>query len=105
MENEKENAFKGRSFNDTTIPLPEIISHSDDIASCRCGCVPKDLMSLFQMAELRAKHREKMRLKAESESEANNAPSVPTVAPNVSGVPAESVSSPSAPTIGSVSGN
>ena len=35
-----------------------------NIRDCRCGCVPPDMMSLFQMAELRAKYRQEMKLKA-----------------------------------------
>ena len=52
------------SFNDTR---PGAAIHIPDLAAnCRCGCVPPNMMSLFQMAELRAKHREKMRLAAAS---------------------------------------
>ena len=40
------------------------IPHVPDIRDCRCGCVPPDLMSLFQMAELRAKYRQKMKQEA-----------------------------------------
>ena len=62
---EVETSVKARSFNDTTDPSlastdtdPE---HIEDSPSCRCGCIPPDLMSLFQMAALRSKYREKMR--------------------------------------------
>ena len=34
----------------------------EELASCRCGCVPPDLMSMFQMAALRAKYRENLRI-------------------------------------------
>jgi hypothetical protein len=34
--------------------------------ACKCGCVP-NMMSLFQMAELRAKYREQKRLAEEAE--------------------------------------
>ena len=64
-EMEVETSVKARSFNDTTDPSlastdtdPE---HIEDSPSCRCGCIPPDLMSLFQMAALRSKYREKMR--------------------------------------------
>jgi hypothetical protein len=40
--------------------------------SCRCGCVPPDMMSLFQMAALRAKHRENLRIAKAEETHSNN---------------------------------
>ena len=60
---------KKPSFNDTT---GGEIPHIENIRDCRCGCVPPDLMSLFQMAELRAKYRQEMKLKA-LEAEQNGA--------------------------------
>ena len=54
-------AVKRPSFNDTT---GGEIPHIENIRDCRCGCVPPDMMSLFQMAELRAKYRQEMKLKA-----------------------------------------
>jgi hypothetical protein len=42
----------------TETPLSNIEIHRAELEEvCRCGCVPKDMMSMFQMAELRAKHR------------------------------------------------
>jgi hypothetical protein len=38
-------------------------SHQVELSSqgiCRCGCVPTNMMSLFQMAELRAKRRKEL---------------------------------------------
>lgn len=61
-----------KSFNDTTNLATEIGNspHTPNEVACRCGCVPKDMMSLFQMAEKRAAYREKKRLEAEAEAEA-----------------------------------
>jgi hypothetical protein len=62
-----------KSFNDTTTLATEISNppHTPNEVACRCGCVPKDMMSLFQMAEKRAAYRaEKKRLEAaEAEAE------------------------------------
>ncbi len=40
--------------------------HNDNLGGiqCRCGCVPVNMMSMFQMAALRAKHREEKAKKA-----------------------------------------
>ena len=54
-------------------PLEPHMSTDDPLVKCRCGCVPKDMMSLFQMAELRAKMREEKRRK-EAEQSAQNLP-------------------------------
>jgi hypothetical protein len=61
-----------KSFNDTTALATEISNppHTPNEVVCRCGCVPKDMMSLFQMAEKRATYREKKRLEAAAEAEA-----------------------------------
>jgi hypothetical protein len=40
--------------------------------SCRCGCVPPDMMSLFQMAALRAKYRENIRIAKAEEAQSKN---------------------------------
>jgi hypothetical protein len=53
-------------------PAPHV-GNDDPLVKCRCGCVPKDMMSLFQMAELRAKMREEKRRK-EAEQSAQNLP-------------------------------
>lgn len=47
-----------------TLTAAADIEH-EETDSCRCGCVPPDMKSLFQMAALRAKHRENVRAKAE----------------------------------------
>ena len=47
--------------------------NTDPLVKCRCGCVPKDMMSLFQMAELRVKMREAKKRK-EMEASAQNLP-------------------------------
>ena len=43
------------------------------LVQCRCGCVPKNMMSLFQMAEKRARYQEEKRRK-ETEAAAQNLP-------------------------------
>lgn len=42
-------------------------AHIPDISSCRCGCVPASMMSLFQMAELRAKRKAELKQKEEQQ--------------------------------------
>ena len=51
----------------------EHIDGENPLVKCRCGCVPKDMMSLFQMAELRARFREEKKRK-ETEAAAQNLP-------------------------------
>ena len=76
-----------RSFNDTTSPVEhtehiehdEHDEHGEHIEhttlspteadpDCRCGCIPKEIMSMFQMAALRKKYQERLRMEAESEA-------------------------------------
>ena len=54
------------------VPIDHIDGENPSI-KCRCGCVPKDMMSLFQMAELRARFREEKKRK-ETEAAAQNLP-------------------------------
>ena len=49
------------------------VEGENPLVKCRCGCVPKDMMSLFQMAELRARFREEKKRK-EAEAAAQNLP-------------------------------
>jgi hypothetical protein len=61
-----------KSFNDTTTPVEHTtLSPTEPDPDCRCGCIPKDMLSLHQMAALRAKYREKLRLEAEAEAKSN----------------------------------
>ena len=52
------------------------VSHVDGIlpdgGRCRCGCVP-DIMSMFEMAALRKKYREKLALEKAKEAERRGA--------------------------------
>ncbi|RYG99914.1 hypothetical protein EON65_49850 [archaeon] len=44
-------------------------SSHNPASNCVCGCVPPNMMSLFQMAELRAKRRKELQeLKAKEEN-------------------------------------
>lgn len=65
-----ENNAPQKSFNDTTTLATDISTPthtSNEAVVCRCGCVPPDMKSLFQMAQLRAEYREKKRLADEAE--------------------------------------
>lgn len=68
-----------RSFNDTTSPVEHehedehehehtTLSPTEADPDCRCGCIPKEIMSMFQMAALRKKYQERLRMEAESEA-------------------------------------
>lgn len=58
-----------RSFNDTTNPVEHTtLSPTEADPDCRCGCIPKEIMSMFQMAALRKKYQERLRMEAESEA-------------------------------------
>ena len=46
-------------------PNISIQDYSGIDVSCRCGCVPANMLSLFQMAELRAKRKARMKKEAE----------------------------------------
>lgn len=54
------------------IPI-EHNGEENPLVQCRCGCVPKNMMSLFQMAEKRARYQEEKRRK-ETEAAAQNLP-------------------------------
>ena len=49
------------------LPTNQIPSHIEGQENCRCGCIPTNMMSLFQMAELRKKYREAQKKKEEGE--------------------------------------
>ena len=58
-----------RSFNDTTSPVEHTTLSATEVdPDCRCGCIPKEILSLHQMAALRAKYREKLRMEAETQA-------------------------------------
>ena len=46
-------------------------THNSESVSCQCGCVPKGMMSLFQMAELRKKFREAQKKSEQKQSQSN----------------------------------
>ena len=64
-----EKSASRRSFNDTTIKAEHTsLSPTEVDPDCRCGCIPKEMLSLHQMAALRTKYREKLRMEAEAEA-------------------------------------
>lgn len=44
------------------------IQHNRD-RDCRCGCIPPNMFSLFEMAELRRKRREQQQLQQNAKSQ------------------------------------
>ena len=55
------------------VPIEQHNGEENPLVQCRCGCVPKNMMSLFQMAEKRARYQEEKRRK-ETEAAAQNLP-------------------------------
>jgi hypothetical protein len=50
------------SSNELSSPSDHIENGETGQDSCRCGCVPKNMMSLFQMAQMRAQYKKQKQL-------------------------------------------